>query len=440
VQEVWIERLRGAVGPANVRVGIDLGPYVVDGRTPDVAVFPGSPEEVVAVLAIAGDSETPVLPWGGGTAAGIGAPTARTGIVLGLSRMHRIVEHEPGDLTVTVEAGITMADLQQALRAQGQWLSLDPPNAERATLGGVIAADASGPRRHLYGTARDALIGVTVVTAEGAIVRGGGKVVKNVAGYDLPKLFIGTYGTLGVVVEATVRLRPLPDDERLLGVSVDRVKDAGDAVRALLGSDLVPNAVELLDGPAASGIGVGGGAGATLIVGFDGLAEQVAWQCEEVSRLVAPLGGRDVRALPAAVWPGLASAARAAVGVPAAVMRFCVLPMHVAELMEQGAIAARARGFQSAWAAHAGVGVVSAAVAPTPSPPDLAALTAVLVEWREAAHAGGGQATLEWAPLAVKAQVPAWDDPGAAGRIMMRIKRQLDPRNLLAPGRFVAGI
>ena len=415
MQDALLDGLRGVVGPANVRTGIELGPWVVEGRTPDAAVFPASTEEVAGVVALAAEA--------------VGSPAARTGLVLGLSRMSRLVEHEPGDLTATVEAGITVAALQAALAGRGQWLSLDPPDAERATLGGVLAADASGPRRHLYGTARDLLIGVAVVTAEGAFVRGGGKVVKNVAGYDLPKLFIGSYGTLGVVVEATLRLRPLPEAERLVGVSFDRLKDAGAAVRALLASDLIPNAVELLDGAAAAALGAGVAPGAALVVGFDGLEEQVAWQCEELARLCAPLGGREARALPPETWPRLA---------PAAVMTFVVLPMQVAETMEQGANAARARGFVTAWAAHAGVGVVSAALAAEPAPPG--PLAAVLAEWREMAHAGGGQATLEWAPLAVKAQVPVWDDPGAAGRLMQGIKRELDPRNILNPGRFVAGI
>ncbi len=134
----------------------------------------------------------PIMPWGGGTAVDVGAAPPRAGIVLGLRRLGHLLEHEPGDLTVTAEAGMTIADLQTALRARGQWLSLDPPDAERATLGGVVAANASGPRRQLYGTVRDLLIGVTVVTADGSLVRGGGKVVKNVAGYDLPKLFVGS--------------------------------------------------------------------------------------------------------------------------------------------------------------------------------------------------------------------------------------------------------
>jgi glycolate oxidase FAD binding subunit len=435
--DALLDKLRAAVGAPNVLTGVELSPYVVEGRTPEAAVFPGSVDEVATVIGLAAETARPVTPWGGGTAASVGTPAAPGGLVLGLRRLSRLLEHEPGDLTASVEAGITVETFQTALRGRGQWASLDPADARLATLGGVLATNASGPRRHLYGTARDLLIGVTVVTADGAVVRGGGKVVKNVAGYDLPKLFVGSYGTLGVIVEATVKLRPLPDHERLLCIPFDRLKDAGAAVRSLLAGDLIPNAVELLDAAAGAALGAESPA---LVVGFDGLQEQVDWQCAELTRLAASCGGREGRALPDDTWPRLETAARAAFPAAAAVMAFSVLPSQVANLMEQGAGVARAQGLASAWAAHAGVGVVHAALAADVRPQAPPAIAAVLREWRELARAGGGHGTLEWAPLAVKSQVPVWDDPGAAGRIMERIKAQLDPRNILNPGRFVAGI
>jgi len=350
-----------------------------------------------------------------------------------------LLEHEPGDLTATAQTGITLAALQAALRARGQWLSLDPADATRATLGGVLAANASGPRRHLYGTARDVLIGVTVVTADGAVVHGGGKVVKNVAGYDLPKLFIGSFGTLGVIVEATVKLRPLPDEERLVAVRFERLEDAGAAVRAVLGSDLIPNAVDLVD--AASGAALGlPKSPATLVVGFDGLGEQVEWQVAQLASVVVPCGGAKPTAVPSATWERLPSAARDAFDEPAAMMTLSVLPAAVAETIEHGAQAARARGLASAWCAHAGVGHVTATLRAESPGQDPTAVAAVLEEWRAAAHAGGGHASLTWAPLPVKSALPVWDDAGAAGRLMQRIKAQLDPHNVLNPGRFVSGI
>jgi glycolate oxidase FAD binding subunit len=430
-----VDTLRATVGASHVLTGVELSPFVIEGRTPEAAVFPGTVEELAAVVTQTAAAGLPILPWGGGTATAVGEPPPRPGIVLGLRRMARVVEHEPGDLTVTVEAGLTVAGLQEALRARGQWLSLDPPDADRATVGGVIAANACGPRRHLYGTIRDLLIGVTVVTADGAVVRGGGKVVKNVAGYDLPKLFIGSWGTLGVVVEATFKLRPLPDDERLLAVRFDRLKDCGAAARALLGGDLIPNAIEILDPTAAAALGLG--AEAALVVGFDGLREQVDWQAAELTALVGPLGGRDVTALPPATWPKLTTVARDAFTTPAALMTLSVLPTHVVDTMEQGAQAARQRGLASAWAAHAGVGAVTGALFASG---EAVPVATVLTEWRMLAAAGGGHATLTWAPLAVKAQVPVWGDAGPAGRIMQRIKAQLDPNDVLNPGRFVSGI
>ncbi len=432
-----VEKLAAVVGSDHVATGVALSPYVIEGRTPDAAVFPGSIDEVRAVLGVAAELAVPVVPWGGGTAAGVGMPTTWSGCVLGLGRLNRILEHEPGDLTVTAQAGVTVAQLQAALGAQGQWLSLDPPDADRATIGGVIAANASGPRRHLYGTARDLLIGVTVVTAEGDVVHGGGKVVKNVAGYDLPKLFIGSYGTLGIVVEATFKLRPRPDDERFVPVVLASVKDAGGALRSIMGSDLVPVALELLDRDAARALGIA--APAALVVGFDGLTEQIDWQATELARIVAAHGGRTGAPLGRDAPARLTSAARDACSAAASIMRLSVLPTQVAETIEHGAASAKARGLTSAWSAHAGVGVVTAVLA-APEVARAADIAAVLAEWRDVARANGGFATLEWAPLAVKTSVPVWDDLGAAGRVMQRIKAQLDPKNLLNPGRFVAGI
>src|SRR5262249_33881424 len=178
------------VGPGHVLAGIECSPYVLEGRTPDAVVFPGSKEEVAAILSLASEEGVPVLPWGGGTTVGIGAPPARVGVVLGLKRLDRILEHEPGDLTVTVEAGITFDAMQTRLGERGQWLSLDPPSPDRATIGGILAANMSGPRRHLYGACRDLLIGVMAVSADGKVIRGGGKVVKKVAGDRLPQLFL----------------------------------------------------------------------------------------------------------------------------------------------------------------------------------------------------------------------------------------------------------
>jgi len=434
-----LDKLRAIVGPAHVLTGVESSPYVIEGRTPEAAVFPGTVDEVAAVVAQAAEASIPVVPWGGGSAIGVGVPPARAGLILVLKRLGAVLEHEPGDLTVTAQAGITLAMLQSALRARGQWLALDPADAECATLGGVLAANASGPRRHLYGTARDVVIGVSVVTADGSLVRGGGKVVKNVAGYDLPKLFIGSFGTLGVIVEASLKLRPVPDEERLVAVRFERPAEAGAALRALLASDLIPNAVDLLDAASAVAIGLPSNP-VTLAIGFDGLGEQVDWQIAELTGVVVPCGGAKPALLSPMTWLRLASAARDAFDAPAAIMMLSVLPGVVVDTIERGSEAARKRGLESAWCAHAGVGHVTATLRADGSRQDPAPIVAVLEEWRALAHAGGGHASVAWAPLPVKSALPVWDDAGAAGRLMQRIKAQLDPNNVLNPGRFVGGI
>lgn len=442
MQSALLDKVRGIVGSEYVLTGVALSPYVLEGRTPGAAVFPGSVEEVGALLALASEEGIAVTPWGGGTKIAVGAPPKRLELVLGLRRLNRLLEHEPGDLTATAQAGITLDALESQLASRGQWLSLDPPFGEQATLGGILATNASGPRRHLYGTARDLLIGVMVVAADGSLVKGGGKVVKNVAGYDLPKLYIGSFGTLGVIVEATLKLRPLPDDDRLVLTSFERLKDCGRAVRLVLGSDLIPSAVDLLDGEALRGLGLadGGSAGGALLLGFDGMREQVEWQCEEAKRLLA--GAVAQRVLETKerdeVWRLVRELGQRVFPEPAAQLRLAVLPTQVTEVIEQAGAVAQRSGLRAAFAAHAAVGIVTAVLAGgrDSAQPVIAALR----EWRELVRAAGGHAVLERAPLAVKEQVAVWDPPGPALRIMERIKTQLDPKGILNPGRFVGGI
>jgi len=216
------------------------------------------------------------------------------------------------------------------------------------------------------------------------------------------------------------------------------LKDAAAAVRTVMGSDLIPNAIELLDAEALRALGLMG-APAAMVIGFDGVAEQVAWQIQELGRLVPGDGGAP-RPVSADIWPRLGTAAAEAFAAPAALMRLCVLPTQVGEVMEQGSATARARGLASAWSCHAGVGVVTGALAAGGERHDVTAVADVLRDWRGIARVCAGYAVLDSAPLAVKEAVGVWDDAGAAGRIMLRIKHELDPRNLLNPGRFVGGI
>jgi glycolate oxidase FAD binding subunit len=452
-----LDKLRSLVGAPRVLTGVDCSPYALDGRAPEAVVFPGSQDEVATVVAHAAEAGVPITPWGGGTRMGIGSAPPHLGIVLGLSRVNRVVEHEPGDLTATVETGITLDALQAELGRRGQWLSLDPATNGRSTIGGVVASNASGPRRHLYGTMRDLLIGVRVVTGEGLVVRGGGKVVKNVAGYDVPKLFVGSFGTLGVLVEVTVKLRPRPDEDRLVVARFDRVAECGEALRALMASDLVPSALELLDPGAAVAVAqaagvfgrgsdaaaaAGSSRGAEVWLGVDGIRPQVEWQCAEVERILRPLGLRECGVLDGeerdAAWRALGELPQRAFDDVAGVLRCAALPAQVAELAAAAAAIAERHGLRAAVTAHAGVGALRAVVSGGGG--DAAVVAGVLGEWRALVQAAGGHAVVEWAPLAVKERVAVWDEPGPAFRLMKAIKDRLDPHGIMNPGRFVGEI
>ncbi len=202
------------------------------GVQPLVVAEPSSAETLAALLAFADGEGLRVLPRGGGTHTGMGFPPTGGEIALSLAALNAIIEHAPHDQTVTVQTGLPLARLQAHLARTGQWLALDPPLRPGATVGGLIATAVAGPRRLRYGGVRDQILGVQVALADGTIARGGGKVVKNVAGYDLPKLFTGALGTLGVVLSASFRLYPLPADSRTLLCAAPQPEPLFDAVRS----------------------------------------------------------------------------------------------------------------------------------------------------------------------------------------------------------------
>jgi FAD/FMN-containing dehydrogenase len=195
-----------------------------------------------------------------------------------LSALDHVIEHKAEDMTATVEAGVALADLQKGLAVHGQWLPVDPPNSDRLSIGALLATNASGPRRFGYGTVRDYVIGLKVVLADGRGIRSGGKVVKNVAGYDLMKLFIGSRGSLGVIVEATFKLRPLPEMERFIEARCSRAEDAEKLIETVLDSEFSPVVLDLHNlSPAARHL--------SLVLGFAGTREEVEWQLAKAAEL-----------------------------------------------------------------------------------------------------------------------------------------------------------
>ncbi|MCS6802261.1 MAG: FAD-binding oxidoreductase [Chloroflexota bacterium] len=385
----------------------------IDGVPMRAVAAPTTVDAVAKTLAWANESGEAVFPRGGGARLGWGRPPARSGIVLALDGLASIIEHAWADLTVTAQAGVTLAALQAALAERGQRLALDPPWPAETTVGGLIAADDSGPLRFRFGGVRDLLLGVTVVRADGIVARGGSKVVKNVAGYDLPKLFTGALGTLGVVVEATFRLHPLPRRETTL------------VYQTAAPTDLLLRVLRSRASPVALSATILGRAGRLLVR----LAGSEAGVRDQVARVVDAAGAPSDRLegeLAATAW-------RDAVTLPwtgcepAAVVRVSVLPSEIPALVA----AAAASGLPAAGIIHAhGLGCLRLEGEPEALHEAVGALRARLAP-------RDGTLVVLAAPQAVKARLDVWGIPPDVLPLMRRVREQFDPNAILNPGRLV---
>ncbi|MBI3468638.1 MAG: FAD-binding oxidoreductase, partial [Planctomycetes bacterium] len=242
-------------------------------------VAPENEAALIDAVQQAHADSTPVYPIGGGTSLDYGLPPRQPGMGLSLTGFNRVIDYPARDMTITIEAGITMGRLAQTIAAEGQRLPIDVPSAEQATLGGVIATNFSGPRRYGMGTIRDYVIGIAAVDGRGTLFHGGGRVVKNVAGYDFCKLLTGSLGTLGVISQVTLKVRPRPEACALVACGFADVQRAEPLLAALVTSRTAPTAIELLTGPAweqDTAFQHGPGFPVSLVVGFEGTALEVA--------------------------------------------------------------------------------------------------------------------------------------------------------------------
>lgn len=405
----------------------------VDGVAPVLVASPTSTDQVAGVLRACAEHRLAVVARGAGTKLAWGVPPDLLDVIVDLSGLDRIVEHAAGDLIVVAEAGVRLADLNRVTGRAGQHLAVDETMAG-ATVGGTICAAASGPQRFLRGTVRDLLIGLTFARADGKVVHAGGRVVKNVAGYDVCKLLVGSYGTLGVVTQATFRLHPLPRARRVVSVVCDHPRDAAELVARIVHSQTVPSAVEI-DWPRDASVVV-----AALVEGSPAGVDERA---TTITGVAAP-GSAEVTDIQPDWWgrypwttrPTAAEAADSAdtafkLTFPVGALR-AVLDC-VAGLRAEGQVALSLRG-------SAGTGVLYAAAHPRDPSTEASVLTVrVLARLRGTCAAGGGSVVVLDAPVAVKRAVDVWGPVGGLD-LMRRVKSEFDPERRLSPGRFVGGI
>jgi glycolate oxidase FAD binding subunit len=435
----------------------ELSGYEVDGLRPAAVVKPGSVAEVAEVVRFAASEKLAVVPVGGRTKLPIGAPPRRYDVALDLTRLNRILAYDPGDLTLGVEAGIRFTELDAILAGKGQFVPLAPAFADRATIGGILATNSSTPLRHAYGPARDYVLGMEFVTGEGIQAKSGGRVVKNVTGYDLHKLMIGALGTLGVITRVNFRTFPLPRTQRTFVASFGRAEEALELCRAIAKSPLQPRLVEVVEPRAAQILmeTAGGEPPTQLPAGQWSVVVAAAGDERVVERHGADLS-RMAEAMHATGFIALTDDEKKALlgrirefprhvvefSPAATLFRIGVLPMQMAALLERARQVTERNQIASAALVRALGTVFLALVPPALDDSTLARLAQTATELIHSSSGSeiGGRPMIEWCPTRLKQQVNVWGPARDDLVLMQRLKQAFDPRGILSPGRFMGGI
>jgi len=416
LKPVWQERIARATSPEDF---------------PSSIVYPSIAEELKSVITRAYSNGWGVLPCGSGTKLGWGGMSKGADLVVSTERLNRVVEHAVGDLTVTVEAGVKFADLQEILLKTGQFLPLEPAYPQEATIGGIVATADSGSWRQRYGGVRDMLLGISFVRSDGQIAKAGGRVVKNVAGYDLMKLFTGSYGTLGILTEVTLRVYPVQEAAATVVLTGEKEAIAS-ATKTLLASALTPTAVDLLSTKLVTQLGLGQGMG--LMVRFQSVTDSVKEQSSrllEVGQQLGLQGTLYTDANEANLWQSLQEQIWTAPHEPAITCKIGVLPTAAVTTLTQLDTLTSSTGLGFI---HAGSGLGRLRLDPAVVTPE------TILEMRRHCQAQSGFLTVLEAPISLKQQLDVWGYNSSALNIMSQIKQQFDPKNLLSPYRFVGGI
>ena len=421
--------LRSSPDAPDMGADADFARFAIDGVVPERVVRPASVSQVCRIMAIASARGVAVVPVGFGAHLGAGAPPRRPFLALSLASLNALVDHQPANMTLTAQAGMSLARLQAATAGSGQWLPVDPPLPDQTSVGGLISANLSGPCRFSQGTVRDLLIGITVVRADGSVVKSGGRVVKNVAGYDLAKLYCGALGTLGVVVEASFKVRTLPQARAAARITCPNPEAAQDLVERILKAPLEPLFIELSARVPA--------AGCALVVGFGGAKEDVADQAVTL-RSLANDAGRLEELADEEADAFMAELRDSRAGSGALLRLKASLPTtraaaFIAALEEEG----RAGGLAMAVQAHAGNGIIHVRVEPPDEPPAQGSARAIVERLRAVTASLGGTLVVEHADPAIKRGLDLWGGGIEGLALMKRIKQTMDPGEILSPGRFV---
>ena len=395
----------------------------IDGVVPGAVAEPPTPAALAKTLAWATETGRTVIVRGGGTKLGWGPSPGSVDLVLSTTAMSAVVEHRHGDLTVTVQAGATLAETNAVLSRHRQWLPLDPPWSDRATIGGIVAVNDSGPRRQRHGAPRDLIIGMTLARADGLIAKTGGIVVKNVAGYDLARLLTGSFGCLGVILTATFKIAPLAEASHTVSVEFPASARCGPFVADLLAHASTPTALELATPPA------------TMLIRFESIETVAVEQAEQAATLARGHGGTPVvltGEAETAVWRGHDGRLFDREGT---IVKLAILPAELSATLAWLDDASSTRRLDYVVTGRAGLGVLYLGLNGAVS--QQASLVTAL---RERLPVGRGSATIQRADPELKTLVDVWGSVGDSLRTMQEVKRRFDPTGTLNPGRGPGGL
>ena len=455
-----------------------LSAHAVDGLTPKAVVFPESLEQISEVVKMAQKEKWALLPWGSGSKVGVGNPPSRLDLVISTTRLNKIIDMDTANLTVTAQVGVKFRDLQISLAGEenrcylpyenpttvsdepvcserehmGCFIPMMPPFTHSATLGGIIAANSSGPVRLLYGLPRDMVLGVRYVAPDGAIVGVGGKTVKNVSGYDMCKLMIGSRGSLGILGEMTLRLLPLPERLGTCLLSFSSLDKTSRFVDRILETSLLPSAVELLNwranGPLVEqgAIEMDGG-GYAVAVALEGFGEAVERMGSEIKEMASASGTENNVYLPdnphRIFWDAYSNLVpKLSAQYPEMVsMRLNYPISRYLDVIRSVESVCGAQELVHALQAHAGSGITIVHFLLEPGDDKRAdRVVSVAEKLLEKCQTISGNLVVEKASAGMKERLPVWGAPPQDFVIMKRIKEQMDPYGLFCPGRFVGGI
>ena len=419
--------------------------YDVDGLRPEILLHPEDIRELGSLLAYLNSQSLATVPRGGGTRMTLGNPIRRLDAVLDMNGMNGVVAHNPGDLTLTVEAGITLDAVQDTLAPHGQFLALDAPLPDRATIGGTLASGASGLLRWQNGNARDLVIGMKVAMASGAVVKSGGEVVKNVSGYDMARLHLGGLGTLGVIGEVSFKLTPLPREERTIVATFGSIEACVGAGMGVYHSHATPLSLVAFDGTVCKrSEALEADADFVAAVRLGGRPRSLERQLRDCAELFREAGAVEVDTLEGdeatMLWRKLADFGWDAETEPLVAARASVLPTAVGELLERLAGSGPREPSGPSVVAQPGYGGLSLFWFKDEDELSEESVLAAVSGARTAVHAVGGRLVIERCPPGVKAAMDVWDDVGESLEVMRRMKEQYDPGSILNPGRFAGGI